>query len=401
MEFTPEEVAEYHKENPPPVAPVAAAPKEEAPKIALSDPKLVSAVEKRAGAKPHNDYTEEKVEELSTWVGEVGKLAEEMNVPQGELINTYDKAKVKEPKPVEVAAEVTAAPVAEEALKEPVEVAHVEEKEIVPIVPEEAHVEESPKVATVPIEEVSAPPEKVAKAEEPRAPPKEKITADTISDRLMAKFNIGGNDTVSDVLGGGEKIKGGGELSDQIETGQIATQTESSLSGPAKGKVDDVAAETKHGGVAGGDKVVKTVGPGEEREAPRMRAKVETVGKGEKGVEISVADLERTINRRVIELAQSSVIRNSERFLDTYGVARENFKNGKENGLSQDESQMKGWAKEASNSREKILELLPELRNFQKMCDALKENDSESTALKGAQRTLREIEGVLARWEEA
>ncbi|MCP4648353.1 MAG: hypothetical protein GY852_11600, partial [bacterium] len=43
--------------------------------------------------------------------------------------------------------------------------------------------------------------------------------------------------------------------------------------------------------------------------------------------------------------------------------------------------------------------LLPDLKNFKKMCDALRENSPDSVALRNAKRTLTQIDELITRWE--
>ncbi|MCP4646407.1 MAG: hypothetical protein GY852_01560 [bacterium] len=179
---------------------------------------------------------------------------------------------------------------------------------------------------------------------------------------------------------------------------QTATDKASALRGPAKGKGEGKAAEINQLKVAVGGATVKTGEVAEERSVPRITApQKDPEEKG--GVEVSVVQLEKIVNGRLVELPRT--FRNMEMFLGSYEAAANNFKEGKESGLSQDDPRMRGWAKEASLSREKVLALMPELRNFKKMCDALEENNPDSKALKNARRTLETVNGLITRWEGA
>ncbi len=116
--------------------------------------------------------------------------------------------------------------------------------------------------------------------------------------------------------------------------------------------------------------------------------------------EITVQQLEKIVSNRVIELGQAgSALYKLEKFLEDYEAARGNFDQGRRDGRKIEDPVMQAWAKQASLAREKIQMVLPEIKNFRKMCDALEENAPDSNALRGAQRTLTRADGLINRWE--
>jgi hypothetical protein len=193
------------------------------------------------------------------------------------------------------------------------------------------------------------------------------------------------------------------ELESQVGGSRIAKGGKSALSGPAKGREAGKAAKitpTKPS-TGGGSRLAALMknppGIGEAKVwLPKGTGRPKPA---EKGSEVTVQELEGIINKRIVELPRT--FRDMERFLGDYETAVTEFKEGKESGLPIEQPKMKGLATKAANSREKILDLLLELENFRKMCNALGENNPASPALKNAKRTLKQIDKLIERWENA
>lgn len=117
--------------------------------------------------------------------------------------------------------------------------------------------------------------------------------------KILGTLGGGGDGAIADVLRGGDVGADQDDLLSQVSGVGVATgETGGSLKGPAGGKGSGEAADISQIKVEGGDKTVKTAGPGAERAVKGNVKKKSPVASGGTGM-MSSGDVAKVVNRKL------------------------------------------------------------------------------------------------------
>ncbi len=117
--------------------------------------------------------------------------------------------------------------------------------------------------------------------------------------KILASLGGSGEGAVIDVLSGGDVAADQDELLEQVQgVGVAQGEGKGRLSGPAGGKGEGTAADVEQVKAAGGDKEVKTQGPGKEKSIRGTVRKKAPTASGGTGM-MSSKDVASVVNRRI------------------------------------------------------------------------------------------------------